>query len=74
MERYLTANNHVFNLQRRTYSSSMMYCFSSFSGCTKDIILRKRISLKQPETPGRSFDVLSNRKKKNKNLLLEKYM
>lgn len=65
LERYLTANKHVFNLQRRTYSSSVMYCFS-FSGSTKDIIFRKRISLKQPERHQEgdhselNFDVLSN--------------
>lgn len=77
LERYLTANNHVFNLQRKTYSSSVMYCFSSFRGSPEDIILRKHISLKQPERHHEgdrselNFCAISNRKKKNKSLLLE---
>lgn len=56
-----------------------MYWFCSFSGFTKDIILRKDVSQKQPErhqegdSAELNFDVLSNRKNKSKNSLLEKY-
>lgn len=70
----------MFNRQRNTYSSSVMYRFSSFSGSPEDIILRKRISLKQPERHHEgdrselNFCAISNRKKKNKSLLLDKYM
>lgn len=56
-----------------------MYWFCSFSGSTKDIILRKDVSQNQPErhqegdSSELNFDVLSNRKNKSKNSLLDKY-
>lgn len=34
---YLTANKHVFNLQRKAYSSTVIYRFCSFKGCTKTL-------------------------------------